>query len=131
MEKCISFCFFNKHACPYFVPKGRITEEGHPQVKGNWQITQSCTDMLICPSAEERPPSSLHKLGVQKNGCQCRNGKECTWPAGVPHALSIPQGRELEGEGESLVGAVAVVTRGNSTGAALNLISLLPTLASI
>lgn len=68
---------------------------------------------------------------VQENGSQCRNGKECTWPADVPHALSIHQGRELEGEGESLVGAVAVVTRGSSTGPVSNLISFLPTLASI
>ena len=68
---------------------------------------------------------------VQENGCQCRNGKECTWPPEVPHTLSISQGRELEGEGESLVGAVAVVASGSLTGAVLNLIFLLPALASI
>lgn len=64
---------------------------------------------------------------VQENGCQCRNEKECTWPAEVSHALSVPQGRELEGEGESLVGAIVVVARVSSAGAVLNLIFLLLT----
>lgn len=53
--------FFNKHACPYFIPKSRSTER-RPQEMGSWQIAHSWTDMLLSPSREERPPGPLYKL---------------------------------------------------------------------
>lgn len=88
--------FFNKLACPYFIPKGRSTER-RPQEKGSWQIPHSWTDMLLSPSGEERPPGPLYKPQGAGEWVPVREWEGVHWANwGAP----CPQGRELEREGE-------------------------------